>query len=96
MDFVKLELRPPVAIVTLDRPDCLNALNNQVYEEIIATLQDVEKNSDIKVVILTGAGDFLFTYMFTDHPLPPASGNSNLFFIRFSRETPAFSRNAHP
>ena len=60
MDFVKLELRAPVAIVTLDRPDCLNALNNQVYEEIIATLQDVEKNSDIKVVILTGAGKKAF------------------------------------
>ena len=60
MDFVKLELRAPVAIVTLDRPDCLNALNNQVYEEIIATLQDVEKNSDIKVVILTGSGKKAF------------------------------------
>ena len=60
MDFVKLELRAPVAIVTLDRPDCRNALNNQVYEEIIATLQDVEKNSDIKVVILTGAGKKAF------------------------------------
>ena len=56
MDFVKLSLQPPVAVVTLDRPDCLNALNNQVYEEIIATLQQVEPNDDIKVVILTGSG----------------------------------------
>ena len=31
MDFVKLELRAPVAIVTLDRPDCLNALNNYFW-----------------------------------------------------------------
>ena len=46
MEFVKLELRPPVAIVTLDRPDCLNALNNQVYEEIIATLQAEGITSD--------------------------------------------------
>ena len=60
MEFVKVELREPVALVTLDRPSCLNALNNQVYEEIIACLEEVEANDAVKVVILTGAGKKAF------------------------------------
>lgn len=60
MDFVRLERQAPVALVTLDRPDCLNALNNQVYREIIAILEEVEKDDSIKVVILTGSGDKAF------------------------------------
>ena len=32
MEFVKLSIQENVAVVTIDRPKSLNALNNQVYE----------------------------------------------------------------
>ena len=57
MKYVKLSIQEPVAVVTIDRPDCLNALNSQVFREISATLQEVEANDQVRVVILTGAGD---------------------------------------
>ena len=60
MEFVKLRIEEEVAIVTIDRPKSMNALNNQVYEEIIANLEAVEKMDDVKVVILTGAGQKAF------------------------------------
>ena len=60
MEFVKLRIEEEVAIVTIDRPKSMNALNNQVYEEIIANLEAVEKMDDVKVVILTGAGEKAF------------------------------------
>lgn len=60
MEFVKLQLEEPLAIVTIDRPQSMNALNSQVYQEIIATLGKVKDMDQVKVVILTGAGDKAF------------------------------------
>ena len=34
MQFVKLDIQAPAAVLTIDRPDCLNALNSQDYREI--------------------------------------------------------------
>ena len=42
MEFIKLSLEEELAVVTIDRPKSLNALNSQVYREIIATLRQVE------------------------------------------------------
>ena len=56
MEFIKLSLEEELAVVTIDRPKSLNALNSQVYREIIATLRQVEAMDQVKVVILTGAG----------------------------------------
>ena len=41
MEFVKLQIEEEIAIVTIDRPKSMNALNNQVYEEIIAHLEAI-------------------------------------------------------
>lgn len=60
MEFIKLSLEEELAVVTIDRPKSLNALNSQVYREIIATLRQVEAMDQVKVVILTGAGEKAF------------------------------------
>lgn len=60
MEFVKTRIEEPVAVVTIDRPECLNALNSQVFREITASLEELEKNDQVRVVILTGAGDKAF------------------------------------
>lgn len=60
MEFVKLQLEAPLAVVTICRPECRNALNRQVYEELIALLCQVEAMDPIRVVILTGAGEQAF------------------------------------
>ena len=60
MEFVKLQIEEEIAIVTIDRPKSMNALNNQVYEEIIAHLEAIQANDQVKVVILTGAGEKAF------------------------------------
>ncbi len=44
------------AIITINRPDALNALNGQVLEELDAALNDVINDDEIKVLIITGAG----------------------------------------
>jgi enoyl-CoA hydratase/carnithine racemase len=45
-----------VALVTLNRPDRLNAMTNQMFEELDALAQALRDRIDVRVVILTGAG----------------------------------------
>ena len=56
MAFVTLEQNGPVGIVTMNRPEALNALNDQVLQELDAVLDQVEDKEDLLVMILTGAG----------------------------------------
>lgn len=51
-----IEIDGPVAIITLNRPDALNALNDKLVTELTDALNGFEKNADIGCVVLTGAG----------------------------------------
>jgi len=44
----------PVGIITLNRPDAMNALNSKMVGELIASLEDFEKDDSIRCVILSG------------------------------------------
>ena len=56
MAFVTLEKKGPVGIVTMNRPEALNALDKQVLEDLNAVLDQVEADPEILVAIVTGAG----------------------------------------
>ena len=58
MDFECLlyEQRESVCYLTLNRPDRLNALNPRLMDELREALDVIEVDSEIRVVILTGAG----------------------------------------
>ncbi len=46
--------------VTLNRPDSLNALNSAVYSELYDVFEAIENDDDVRVVVLTGAGEKAF------------------------------------
>lgn len=48
--------RPEVAVVTLNRPDALNALTFPLVDELHATLEALDADNSCRVVVLTGAG----------------------------------------
>ena len=56
MAFVTLEKKGPVGIVTMNRPEALNALDKQVLEDLNAVLDQVEADPEILVAVVTGAG----------------------------------------
>ena len=56
MAFVTLEQNGAVGIITMNRPEALNALNDQVLLELDQVLDQVEENEEILVAIVTGAG----------------------------------------
>jgi len=55
------ERNGPVATITLNRPEKMNALDPATYEEITQAFADIERDRDILVGIITGAGDRAFT-----------------------------------
>ena len=56
MGFVKLERQGHVALITIDRPEALNALNSQVLTDLDEVLDQVEADEESYVAVLTGAG----------------------------------------
>lgn len=49
-----------IGILTVNRPDKLNALSRELTEELQKLLNEVEKDVDLRVLVITGAGDKAF------------------------------------
>jgi enoyl-CoA hydratase/carnithine racemase len=59
-EFVLSERRGAVSIVTLNRPQVLNAWNAAMRDELTAALTAAEEDAAVRAIILTGAGDRAF------------------------------------
>jgi enoyl-CoA hydratase len=57
---ILFEKKNSIAYVTINRPKVLNALNMATMDELRATFQDVKNDADLRVAILTGAGEKAF------------------------------------
>lgn len=55
-----IEISEKIAIVTLNRPQALNALNKELLGEISSFLDQAAGNPEIRVIILTGSGEKSF------------------------------------
>jgi enoyl-CoA hydratase len=54
------EIRENIATITFNRPEVLNALNEEALKEFSSALDEIHANQDIRVLILTGAGEKSF------------------------------------
>lgn len=59
-ETITVEIRDAVAVLTINRPDKLNALNNKVHAEGVAALDELRTNDAVRVVVITGAGEKSF------------------------------------
>jgi len=59
-ETIKVELQGHLAIVTISREAALNALSSQVLSDLTAATAELELSADVRVVIVTGAGDKSF------------------------------------
>jgi dehydration protein DpgD len=60
-DRVLCTKRDRVAYVVLNRPEVLNALDVRTHERLSVVLDDIERDDDVWLVVLTGAGDRSFS-----------------------------------
>ena len=55
-ETVFLKKQDRIGTITLNRPDKLNALNDQLIEELAEAVQAVAKDEETRVLVVTGAG----------------------------------------
>jgi len=54
------EKRDNIGILTINRPDKLNAISNELTRELKTFLDELERDEDLRVLVITGAGDKAF------------------------------------
>lgn len=59
-EFILIDREDNIAVLTINRPDKYNALNDQVVAEISAALDELEADDDVRALIITGAGEKAF------------------------------------
>ncbi|AYC30149.1 enoyl-CoA hydratase-related protein [Paenisporosarcina cavernae] len=61
METIRYEQTGNLAIITLNRPDAMNAFNYDMLRELSQVVEAIRINPDIRVVIFTGAGEKAFS-----------------------------------
>ncbi len=59
-ETILVEKRGKVAVITINRPDKLNALSSKVHAEGVSALDELRKDQEIRVVVITGSGEKSF------------------------------------
>ena len=93
-DLILLRIEDGVGILTLNRPDKLNAVSWELAEELARTFVALRENDEVRVIVLTGAGrafcaggDVDFITGDSDRPMPGTSDPSRPI-PRSQRKTP--------
>jgi enoyl-CoA hydratase len=55
VSVVLVEREPPIAVVRLNRPEALNALNDEVMERLVDALTSLDEDEEIRCVVLAGS-----------------------------------------
>ncbi len=59
-ETILVEKRGKVAVLTINRPDKLNALSSKVHSEGITALDELKNDNSVRVLVITGAGEKSF------------------------------------
>ena len=60
-ELLLLERQDNVGVIKLNRPEVLNALSRQLYQEVEAAVTELEDDDDVRAIIFTGAGERAFS-----------------------------------
>ena len=61
LQYIKYETSGPVAVLTLNRPECLNAWHTAMRQEILEAIAASAADESVRALIMTGAGDRAFS-----------------------------------
>lgn len=86
---ILLKLDGKVATITLNRPDKLNAINDEMLRELMKALDKVKRDFESEVVVIKGAGGSFCTGQDlsgegTDQVMPPNPRNKNYLYDLFA------------
>jgi enoyl-CoA hydratase len=80
------EKKDGIGTVTINRPASLNALNGEVYTELYELFQEIEIDAEVRVVILTGAGEKAFVAGSDIVEMQPQSSQEINTFVEKARK----------
>jgi 3-hydroxypropionyl-coenzyme A dehydratase len=60
MKYIDLSVQDEIAIIKINRPEALNAMNVDVIDELSSAIDRIDVDNAVKVVIITGAGERAF------------------------------------
>ena len=58
MAVIEVEYNGPIAVITLNKPNKLNALTKDEFYQLARTLQEVAEHDEVVGTVLTGTGRF--------------------------------------
>ncbi|RMF29084.1 MAG: enoyl-CoA hydratase/isomerase family protein [Candidatus Nitrosothermus koennekii] len=61
MQYIKFEKEDGIAVITINRPEKLNAMNIDVIKELGSAVEEAEQDDEVRCVIITGAGEKAFS-----------------------------------
>jgi enoyl-CoA hydratase len=80
--FVRWEVEEGIAVVTIDNPSALNALNAPTLAQLEKAFDELAKHQDVKGVIITGAGEKAFVAGADISEFLPLNGETVAEFMR--------------
>ncbi len=88
---VILKIEGAVATITLNRPEKLNAINDEMFRELLAALDEVRQDGDSLVVVIKGAGRAFsagqdLSGVGTDEMMPPNPRSKAYLYNMFATE----------
>jgi len=86
-DCVNCTIENHVAIVVINRPKALNALNEQVLTALYEKMDELDKNEDVKVVVLSGSGEKAFVAGADIAAMQPLGCEEAIKFSRLGQKT---------
>ena len=54
-EMILVDCNKPVGLITLNRPEAMNALNGQLMDELTCALRNFEQDDDIRAIVITGS-----------------------------------------
>lgn len=81
-DTVLLDITDRIALLTLNRPERLNALSYRLIDALMAMLDRIETDAGVRAIILTGAGDRAFSAGADIHEFAASVGDGRSVALR--------------
>ncbi len=82
-DAVRLDIENAIATVLLNRPEAMNALNQDVFVGLQQAAQSIKENPYVRVAILTGAGEKAFSAGIDLKMVASGGGGSRVLFAKY-------------
>ena len=90
LETIIIDKKERIATITLNRPEKLNAMSPELILDLIEAFDDVDKDEDIRVMIITGAGRAFLAGGDVEKDIKPLADKSSSDFYAYIKQADKF------